>query len=95
MESKFFGVLPKNYAPLKDWRLLILLATFALAVVDIFVQYSLDLGLFYSVTSGIFAAVLFIELFSRLKMKRTWIGYNLSLYLAIIYILGDVLTYTS
>ena len=93
MESKIIGTLPVHYNPLKDWRLLVLLAACILAFADIFIQSSLNLGMFYSITSAIIAMFLLYELISRIWLKKTRLGYNLSLYLVIVYIFGDILTY--
>ena len=93
MNLKQSTELPKNYTFSKDWRLLVIVPVMILAFADVFLQQHLDFGLLYAITSALFGLFMLAEVISRIKFKRTPLGFNLAFYVAIAYALGDLFIY--
>jgi hypothetical protein len=93
MNGKFFGTLPDNYQPLKDWRLLLIFLTALLALFDVIYFPVTGADILLSITSAILLFFFVYELVHRLKFMQTKLGYNSSLILVFIYIVSDIIIY--
>jgi glycopeptide antibiotics resistance protein len=93
MNNKFIGELPQNYHPSKDWRLLPIALVTLLASFDMIYFPLIGEDILIIITSGILLLFFIYELIFRIKFKQTKLGYNLSLYLVIAYVVSDLLIY--
>lgn len=63
------------------------------AFVDIFVQFQLELGVLFSATSAVLGIVFAFEVFLQLKRRKSLIGLAYAHWLAIAYLVADLLIY--